>query len=355
MKLIKVSAPGKLHLLGEHAVVYGKPAIIAAIGKRCFVYIKNRSDKKINISSESFGKSNNFTEKEIIDKTKKAQLNWEKYIENNDILLLKSITSDPLDFPAIIIGESLRYFKKKISSGFDLKIKSDIPIGSGMGSSAALSVAIAGGISIFLGEGLNKNVINEIAFKSEQKKHGFPSGGDNSASCFGGMIWYRKESPDLKIIQKIPFEFPAKLSRNFYAIHTGIPSESTGEMVSIVRNLHSKRKNFVDGILSNQERLVVELLSAVKREDELEIINIIKNGERNLEKLGVVSDSAKLLIRSIEKNGEAAKICVAGGKKKGAGIVLVYSKHTEFVKSLAKFHNYKCINIYMGEEGFRKE
>ena len=49
MKSIRVSAPGKLHLLGEHTVVYGKPAIITAVDRRCFITVAPREDKKIEI------------------------------------------------------------------------------------------------------------------------------------------------------------------------------------------------------------------------------------------------------------------------------------------------------------------
>src|SRR6266852_4922112 len=56
MKTFTVSAPGKLHLLGEHAVVYVKPAIIAAVDKRCYVDIAEKMDKKISITI--FGNQN---------------------------------------------------------------------------------------------------------------------------------------------------------------------------------------------------------------------------------------------------------------------------------------------------------
>ena len=180
MKKIHVSAPGKLHLLGEHVVVHGKPAIITAVNKRCFIEIIPRKNppaggKKIEIVSHNLKKNKITTEKEIIAKTKDAQAKWETYVKTNDINLLKSITSDPLDFPIIVIGETLKYLKKSLSTGIKISIKSDIPIGSGMGSSAALSVSIAGAIYLLFNKNLDKEIINEIAYLSEQKKHGLPS------------------------------------------------------------------------------------------------------------------------------------------------------------------------------------
>lgn len=360
MKKIHVSAPGKLHLLGEHVVVYGKPAIITAVSKRCFVEINVRKNpstggKKIEIISTNLKASKIVTEKEIIVKTKDAQVRWETYTKNNDASLLKSITSDPLNFPIIIIGETLKYLKKSLSTGFKLSIKSDIPIGSGMGSSAALSIAIAGAIYLLFNKNLDKEVINEIAYLAEQKKHGLPSGGDNAASCFGGMVWYRKETPDLKIIKTIPFDFSQKLAKNFIAIHTGIPVESTGEMVSAVRTLCQQKPEFVENILSDQEKLTRELLSAIKNENKTEIMRIIKEGEKNLENLGVVSDSAKLFIRAIEEIAGAAKICGAGGKTKGSGMVLAYCLDKKSVKQLATSSKFSHINLSLGAEGLRQE
>lgn len=360
MKKIRVSAPGKLHLLGEHVVVYNKPAVITAVSKRCFVEIipqKNppAGGKKIEVVSSNLKASAITAEKEIIAKTKDAQAKWETYIKTNDISLLKSITSNPLDFPIIIIGETLKYLKKSLSTGIKLSIKSDIPIGSGMGSSAAVAVSVAGAVSLLFNKTLNKETVNEIAYLSEQKKHGLPSGGDNAACCFGGLIWYRKETPDLKIIKTIPFVFPQKLAKNFIAIHTGTPIESTGEMVSLVKTLYQQKQEFVENILSGQEKLTREVLTAIKSGDEPALMKIIKIGERNLENLGVVSDSAKLFIKAIEKMGGAAKICGAGGKTKGSGMVLAYCVDKENIQKLAALNKFTHINLSLGAEGLREE
>ena len=141
MKKISVSAPGKLHLLGEHAVVYNKPAIIAAVGKRCFIEILPRMDGTIKVKSNNYKKEITTSFKELIKKFQKAQEDWETYNDNNDVALLKSITKDPLDYPLIIIGQFLNYHKLNSIDGFNLIIDSQIPVGDGMGSSGALSVS----------------------------------------------------------------------------------------------------------------------------------------------------------------------------------------------------------------------
>jgi len=291
MKKIKVSAPGKIHLMGEHTVVYGKPALLAAINKRVFVEIQSRSDKKTEIIF--------------------------KKIEDEKLL----------DYVHHAIVITTKYYKKFLPSGFTMTITSEIPIGAGMGSSAASAVAIAGAVALFLGQKFDKEKINEIAFLIEKYNHANPSGGDNSASCYGGFIWYRKEANYLKIIQPLSINLSKEFANNFYILNTGRPKESTAEMVQDVNRYVKKNKKEAKKILDDQELLAKDLLTAIQEKDERLIKQIIKKGERNLEKLGVVSSSVKKLIRHIEKLGGVAKICGGGGRSKATGVLLVYQKN----------------------------
>lgn len=351
MNKIKVSVPGKLHLLGEHAVVYNKPAILTAVGKRCFVEIIPRKDKKIKVSSKNYNTSMIRIIEEVVKKFGKAQKDWDCYDETNDIPLLKSITKDPLDYPIIIIGQFINSYKLNPISGFDLTIDSEIPIGAGMGSSGALSVGIIGALSLFTKKPFDKKTINEIAFLCEQKKHGKPSGGDNSTSCFGGLVWFKKDEG----LRPLDADLPEAAAKNFYIINTGTPTETTGEMVSLVRGLVEKKPESTQKILDDQEKLVHDLLPALEKAKHNQIIEIIRNGEANLEKLGVVSSFAKKIIRDVEKSGGAAKICGAGGTTKSTGIILIYHQNLKNFEKVLKSHSLKLAQITLGVEGLRKE
>jgi mevalonate kinase len=291
MKRIKVSAPGKIHLLGEHAVVYGKPALLAAINKRVFVEITSRSDKKKEIII------NNIHGEKIVDYVKYA------------------------------IDVTVKYYKKRLPSGFTLTIKSEIPPGAGMGSSAASAVAIAGAITLFLKQAFDKKIINEIALLIEKYNHVNPSGGDNSASCYGGFIWFRRETSNFKIIEPLSFVLPKEIKKNIYIIDTGKSKETTGEMVKFVKQFIKKNKKNAEKIFNDQEELTKNLLSAFSASDENQIKLIIKKGQRNLEKIGVVPSSVKKMIRHIEKLGGAAKICGGGGISNATGVLLVYQNN----------------------------
>lgn len=310
MKKIKVSAPGKIHLLGEHAAVYGKPALLAAINKRIYAEITARKD----------------TKKEII---------------------LDGISDkNAIDYVQYAIDVTVEYYKQKLSSGFILTITSEIPVGSGLGSSAASAVAIAGAVTLFLGQPFDKKTINEIAFLIEKYNHVNPSGGDTSASCYGGLIWYRKETEQVKLIQPIELQLSKNILKNFYLIDTGKPKETTKEMVQSVKRFVQRNKKVSEKIFNQQEELTKNLLIALQDNDEKEIKQIIKKGERNLEKIGVVPFSVKKLIRHIERLGGAAKISGGGGKSKSTGVLLVYQKNKI---------NAVYTSLFLGAEGLRIE
>src|SRR3990167_3454924 len=298
MSGIKISAPGKLHLLGEHAVVYNKPAILAAVDKRCFIEITPRKDNKIKITSKNYKSLILCRIGEVKDKFEKAQKDWETYNKSNDTLLLKSITKGFLDYSQIIIGQFLNFYKLKSIRGFDLSIDSQVPIGCGMGSSGALAVSIIGALSLFAGKKFDKKTINKIAFLAEQKKHGKPSGGDNSTSCFGELVWFKRDEG----IKPLGFGVPSEITKNFYIINTGTPKETTGEMVSLVRDLLQNRPLFAQEIFDKQEELVKNLKLALEKNIPRQIPGIIKAGEANLEKLGVVSTFVQKIIRDIEES-----------------------------------------------------
>ncbi len=420
---ITVSAPGKIHMLGEHAVVYGKPALLAAIDKRCRVSISPRKDSRIEIISKNFKKSILLSQSQVFDKTRKAQYEWEKFINSGDTKILFSITQDELDYVTIAVGEVLLYYSSNDSviaseakqsqireiaaspakpdprndnwmiKGFTLTIDSDIPVGAGLGSSAAVAVAVAAAISLFfpphpdplpqrgegipsplMGEGADskggarlldrrgqdegeriKKTIYDIAFRIEQKKHGRPSGGDPATVLHGGLVWFRKETDDLKIIQSVPFTIPRNITKNFYLIDTGKPKESTGEMVSFVKKQFDGQPEKFQKIFDDQEQLTRELLTAIKNNNSTLMIRIIRVGEINLEKLGVVSPFAKKLIREIEKSGGAAKISGGGGKTKGTGMLLVYHKNRKILARSIKPCNMPLQQVKLAVEGLSYE
>jgi len=272
----EVSAPGKLIISGEHAVVYGYPALVAAV------------DKRLSISLAS-GKK---------------------------------------------------------------KIESDIPIGCGMGSSAAFAVATSAARTFLKKKKLDLDEINKMAYGIEKKRHGNPSGVDNTVSTYGGFLWYRKESEGLKTFSSIKIKGPLP---KIYLIGTGKPIESTKEMVTRVGKLYKKDPRNIETIFKKIEKVTRNLLQFFHGEGVVGFQELIKENEALLEKLGVVSDSTVKLIREIEKIGGAAKISGAGGRKDKSGILLVYHKNVKKLQNFAKEKNLELLGVKLGEEGVRIE
>lgn len=309
MTKVKVSAPGKLILSGEHAVVYGKPAILATVDKRLFVTISQASRNKI-ITSES-----------------PALAKWARDF------ILKVLNSE----------------KKRLK----IEISSKIPVGCGMGSSAALAVALTAGLFKYLNKNFNQEKINELAYEIEKRQHGTPSGGDNTIVTHGGFLWYRKETEFLKLFQ--PLKFNLDQLPEFVFFNTGRPAETTGEMVNRVRKRYDCNRNQMEKILEEMEKVTKEILVALNQTDKEKLMRAIRKNEEFLEEMGVVSSSVKRLIAAINRIGGAAKICGAGGKKKKAGIIMALHPQKESLFEIAKKRNLVVFEAKLGGGGVRNE
>jgi len=312
MKKVTVSAPGKLHLAGEHAVVYGKPALVVATSLRLFVAL------------EQTGKGASVSQYRM---------------------------TDPY------IGAIVAAFEKKhsVSVPGDLRvtINSSIPVGSGMGSSAALAVALAGAMSVWHGFPWNAQVINDVAYQAEKAKHANSSGSDPAIATHGGILWYRKELEFLKTLWLLPFKVPSAFSP-FILINTG-RTESTGALVSFVAEQKKKHEAKFTSLFHDTENVTKQAALCIHDEDKQGFCDAMHQNEILLERMGVVSDTVKRLIRDIEASGGAAKISGAGGKKTGSGVVIAVSDTPEHIIKIAQSYNYPSFQTVLGGEGVKLE
>lgn len=318
--MIKVSAPGKIHLSGEHSVVYNEPALLSAIDKRIYLELeKNDTDNNFVIRD---------LEQDIEEKKTFSEI--KAFSEKNIEVWLKS---DKLGLIKAGIAEIFKYLNKKSDKGFIVSVKSQIPIGVGLGSSAALSVCLAAAFLKYFDK-WSLNEINKIAHLIEKRQHGNPSGGDNTVSTYGEYIYYIKN----KEIQK----FNGKTLKDFYILNSGRPLESTGEMVGLVS------KNLDKKVIKKIGEITVALKNAIEKKEYKKIEKLIKENEKLLEEIGVVGEKAKKIIRKIEKNQGFAKICGAGGIKRGSGIILAYKPDIDSL-------NMEFEKVKLGVKGVRIE
>lgn len=299
--------------MGEHAVVYGYPALLCAVNKRL----------RVSIEHDVPGASGVRVESSV--GVKHAQYAV-RYL---------------LDTFAIANPTPAR-----------ITITSDIPPGFHLGSSAAMAVGIAGAMLYHYKKIWNPIRINELAYEIEKKQHKNPSGGDNTAVTMGGFIWYRRELEFLKSIWQLPFKPHPSLS-HFFLINTGRPKESTGDMVTRVAASLSDDPETMHAQFSINEAQVRRLTVAIKEGDEHTLIDAMKIGEKTLERMGVVSSAVLPCIRDVEWIGGAVKILGGGGVERGVGFMLGYHPDPSLVPAILAPYNYKLTHITLGEEGVR--
>ncbi len=312
--MITLSVPGKIHLLGEHVVVYGKPALLTAINLRLNLTLKKSGKFKALVNGKDYTKELQPLRKIL-----------EKYIEKK--------------------------FSKKIPS-YELNINSQIPIGYGLGSSGAISAALSAALFKLLKIEKSNDLIYEVALEGEKLFHGNPSGADVMAVINGAFIWFRKEGPNFKTYSSLSFP-KTKGLKDFYLIDSGKPKESTKQMVELVFKRLEKERPKLEKIFIRQEELTREILIALEESNEQMLMRIIKDGQRNLEKLGVVGEKAKGIIKKVEKIGGAGKILGGGGVKGGSGMLLIYCKNKKELDSLSEQEKWNILPIQLGGEGLR--
>ncbi len=166
MPAISSSAPGKVILCGEHAVVYGFPAIALP------VFQVSTQTKIFARPQARIG--------EILIKAPSIAL---------DSTLDALDEQNPLKAAACLV---MQEFHLDHLPACEIRITTTLPIAAGMGSSASVTVSLTRALSAFLGHPLGNEQVNQIAFEVEKLHHGSPSGIDNSVITYEKPVYYQK-------------------------------------------------------------------------------------------------------------------------------------------------------------------
>ena len=177
MPAISASAPGKIILFGEHAVVYGQPAIAVPVHQ-----VQARAIVRAQPGAQGIK------------------------VLAPDISLSSSLANLPLeDAVAQAIHLTLEAMGIKNPPACTLMISSTIPLAAGMGSGAAVTVAIVRALSGFMGHPLPDQIVNQIAFEVEKLHHGTPSGIDNTVVTYAKPVYFVKDQTMESIEINTPF------------------------------------------------------------------------------------------------------------------------------------------------------
>ncbi|AFO56350.1 MULTISPECIES: mevalonate kinase [unclassified Natrinema] len=284
------SAPGKVYLLGEHAVVYGEPTVLCAIEQRARVGVQRRDDGKLRVNAEDLS-LNGFT----VEYDGTAD-------EGPDIDVSESLLDAAMGYVDGAI-EQVRDVTGNDEVGFDVTIESDIPLGAGLGSSAAVVVAAIDAATRELGVTLETDELAERAYRTEyQVQNGQASRADTFCSATGGAVRVEGDdcrslaAPDLPIV--IGFDGGAG---------------DTGQLVAGVRTLRDEYGFAADTIEAIGD--VVRNGEAALADGDLEELGRLMNFNHGLlSALGVSSRSLDTMVWAARDAGAyGAKLIGAGG------------------------------------------
>lgn len=278
MPVLTSSAPGKIILSGEHAVVYGHPAIafpVPQVRVQAFIAARPTAPQE------------------------EIQVISDLVHLNSPLASLKP--HHPIRLAVEIVKQELRL---EHLPAFELRITSTIPVGSGLGSSAATAVAVVRAVSGFLGAILPDQTISDLAFRVEKQIHGSPSGIDNTVTAFNHPVYFVRGEPILALKVPVPLAFVIG--------DTGI-SSSTRAVVDDVRRMRDENPTRVDAILQKIGALTREMRAAMET-GRLEQLGALINANHNLlAELEVSSPQLERLVAAARAAGaQGAKLSGSG-------------------------------------------
>ena len=323
------SAPGKVYLFGEHAVVYGEPAVPCAIERRASVTVEARDDDRHRVHAKDLS-IDGFTV-EYSSETNTTP----------DVDVSESLVRAGVGYIDAAI-EQARDVADVPDAGFDITVESDIPLGAGLGSSAAVTVAAIDAATRELGVTLPTDEIADRAYQAELAvQDGEASRADTFCCATGGAVRVegddcRKiEAPDLPIV--VGFDGGAG---------------DTGKLVAGVRALREEYDFAAETVESIGD--IVRQGEQVLAEGDLSELGKLMNFNHGLlEALGVSSRSLDNMVWAARDAGAlGAKLTGAGG-----GGCIVALDPTDETKTALRFTP-GCEDAFRAEldtEGVRVE
>lgn len=306
----KASAPGKVILFGEHFVVHGVKAILCAIDKRITVTAETIEGNKILIKS-NIGKLELETGKEI------SQIN------------------SPLK-PFYYLANKLI---KNQNIGIQINVKSDIPLGVGLGSSSACCVAGAAAISRLFKSTSNEEIL-ELAIEAEKTIYENTSGADCTVCTYGGIMEYDKKNGFKKIESEPSFHL---------AIANSNIEHSTKTVVDSVNQFKQKDENAFSTLCEKESKLIQDVLELLKENNIKELGKKVSENQEYLETIGISNDKLRDMILVGNSKSFGSKVTGAGG----GGCIFALTDESNLVETTNQFrkNNYDCFSVKIDLKG----
>jgi mevalonate kinase len=274
---------GKTVLLGEHAVVYGMPAIAAGISLGATARAEPSDSSRIRIAEQS-GRSGDGSE-----------------------------LARAFEQTARVLGAAPHH----------VEVDVNLPLGSGLGGSAAIGVAVTRALLASQGEPETQARVLEGAGAWEQVFHGNPSGVDAAAAYAGGCIWFTKAGGPEPMFVAVPLHL---------AICLAGPPASTKQMVESVKRMGERRPDLLAKSLSGIESLVKNARLCIEAGDTSGLGQLMNYNQMLLSGLFLSTPEIERACAVAREAGAlGAKLTGAGGG--GAVIALAEGSAEPIVKA----------------------
>ena len=270
----KGSGFGKVILFNEHFVVYNIPSIVSAIAQATTARVEPFKGKGWHLedrrpATPGYKEEKLEQQRESVERVLKAAR--------------VDLSRNPI----------------KITLGGDLVAA------SGIGASAASCVAIARALSDEFSLNFSDERINEIAYEGERAYHGTPSGVDNTAATYGGLIWFVRGKPIELIEVEEPFEI--------VMANTGIVAD-TSAVVAEVRGRREKYPEKYDKIFKEAEKLAHEARRALENFDLKKVGKLMDENHKLLQAIEVSCRELDFLVELARDHGALGAKLTGGGR-----------------------------------------
>lgn len=274
--MLVTSAPGKVILFGEHAVVHGVPAIAASIDLHTYVFVKAGDPEIVELDFPMVDLVAKWRVKDLPFTTRGVST----VLDQQVIESLEPLLSGIANSFARAAAQAFLYLYVHLCTaqtpGKLFVTRSTLPVGAGLGSSASFSVALSAAL-LLLGNGIpdpsdepdskSREIINAWSYLGESCIHGNPSGIDNVVATNGGAVRYRRTS-DGPVVEPY-ISFPVL---DLVLTNTKV-SRHTSQLVAGVGALRKEYPAIVDPILESVTRIVEQAHESISNEKDPKVLN----------------------------------------------------------------------------------
>lgn len=332
---MKIFAPGKLILSGEHAVVYGKPALAMAVNRYVVTSLTDNETDGILFDLKELSYQGSMTFAVLKALTHQIKENYRHYTEGHGAI--REVLHQPFQLAQYALGLCLELLNIKSDRGMQVRINSTIPMGCGMGSSAATIVSMIYAVMHYAGMQVSPETLYEIALQAENMQHGRSSGLDLYVSLYGGCCYAYH---NLKLARAMP-------TIPMYLVNTGYPETSTGECVAAVATY------FKDSAIGDAFSDVTDAMDVALQQNAVNDFKLTINANHELlNNIGVVPLKVRHFIDTIKSMGGVAKVCGAGAVAGDcAGMVMAVMEDDIAFQVLCKKYGYTILSVHGEERG----